>query len=150
SEDHQCVAIFDSEPTGGVVRRLDSKELRPGHRIIMREAGERDVIPAIAERTRGLSSYATLRHRSDLWLRVRTSSRFSDEDIAGRLERIGVKRNLATIRAWINNPEIFGPRQLSDIEGIADVFGDDTIGDEQWQQCIDAVRELRSLHVSAG
>jgi hypothetical protein len=150
SEDHQCIVVLGSGgETGPAIRRLDPSELHPGHHVVMREAGERDVIRAIAEKTYGAARYSDLRAKSDIWREALKRSHLSPEGIAERLKRIDIRRNLATIRSWLKNTDLIGPRQTSDIEGIAEAFGED-YSDRQWNDCIAAVSLLRSLHVSAG
>ena len=130
SEDHQCIVVLGSGgESGAAIRRLDPSELHPGHHVVMREAGERDVIRAIAEKTYGAARYSDLRAKSDIWREALKRSHLSPEGIAERLKRIDIRRNLATIRSWLKNPDLIGPRQASDIEGIAEAFGEDTATD---------------------
>lgn len=148
--EHRPVALITAAGEPTIVRQIDMSDLRVGHRIIMRDAGERDAIRLVAEDRCGTHVYAELRRRAQLW-RDRLGSMGGDvEDVAERLARVGVKRNFVTVRSWLRNPDVLGPRSRQDLLGIAEAFGSPSIGPGTWDLCWDAIEQLRTLHVTSG
>ncbi len=147
--DHQCLVLDAGSDGRTSVRSIDANDLRVGQRIVWREQGERDVIRDVAERLCGTAEYERLLKDAKLWRQALDQSRCTPEMISSALKAAGIKRNLETIRGWLRNPQIFGPRQYSDIDAIADAFGS-TIPAARWEACSLAIHKLRGLHITAG
>jgi hypothetical protein len=149
TEDHQCL-LLDEGPAGqGSVRRIEVPDLRVGHRLIMRAAGERDVIREIAEQLCGEQRYTQLRSCADLWRRALRATEESPERLVSKMDAVGLGRNVATVRAWLRNPELIGPRNVTDVETIAELFGQD-FPEREWEMCRAAILEVRRHHIAAG
>ncbi|MBO4224741.1 DrmE family protein [Bradyrhizobium neotropicale] len=146
--DHQCL-LLDEGAEKASVRRIEVPDLRVGHRLIMRAAGERDVIREIAEQLCGEHRYAQLRSYSDLWRRALRESGESPERLVWLLGAAGLRRNVATVRAWLRNLELIGPRNVTDVETIAELFGQG-FQEREWETCRAAIVEVRRHHIAAG
>ena len=147
--DHQCLLLDSSVEERAAVRSVDCRDLRVGQRIVMREQGERDVIRDIAEQLCGAEKYEKLIGEASLWRQALKRANCTPEMVATALAAAGVKRNLETIRSWLRNPLMFGPRQYSDLDVIAEAFGS-AFPATRWDACSRAIHDLRSLHISAG
>ncbi len=147
--DHECLVLDANAAGRASVRKISSGDLRVGQRIVMREAGARDVIRVFAEQRCGAAKYADRLKAADLWRGALKRSNRSAQDISRILATGGASRNVETIRSWLRNPNIFGPRQLSDVDVIAGAFGDG-VAPARWTDCVNAISELRSHHIAAG
>ena len=61
----------------------------------------------------------------------------------------GLKRSTATIRNWLNNPNLIGPRNLEDIEKIACVAENSELL-LNISNVIKSIKIIRNTHISAG
>jgi hypothetical protein len=132
------------------VRRSNLSDLRPGLRLIMREAGEKDAIRLLAEESWGAARYADLRREAELWRTVLRSGGSDVDTVSAALEAVGLRRNPATIRAWMRNPDVIGPRYRHDLVCIAEAFAPRKFTPGKWDLCWDAIRDLREAHIAAG
>ena len=55
-----------------------------------------------------------------------------------------------TVRAWLSNSTLIGPRSDDDVLALAEAFPIPGKGPGDWEACTDAIAELRGLHLSAG
>lgn len=152
TEDHRVPSLLrlGKDYLKSNVQNVDLSDLHPGMRLIVREGGERDVIQALAQEICGSERYEALRDKASLW---REALRFRGSDpgvIARRLEQAGVRRHIVTIRAWLANPSLIGPRSDEDVMAIAEAFPLPRKTKADWNECCDAISELRALHLSAG
>jgi len=132
------------------IETLEAADLRPGMRLIVREAGEKDIIRLLAERRLGSKRYADLRDAASLWRQAIRASGLSPVRIAEELAKAGVRRHIASIRSWLASDFLIGPRSDDDVMAIGDAFPLAGKTDDAWNKCRDAIRELRGLHLSAG
>jgi hypothetical protein len=152
TDDHQLLRLLQTGKAGtrSDVEDIELVDLQVGDRIIVREGGERDVIRAIAEHICGEDKYESLRQRAGLWRAALKSTGSDASQIAKRLADGGIRRHIATVRGWLSNPALIGPRSDDDILAIGDVFPLPGKGSSDWSACIEAISELRGLHLSAG
>jgi hypothetical protein len=152
TEDHGLVRLVrsGSDRTKSAVEHVETSDLHPGNRIILREGTERDVIRAIAQQIRGKDKYDQLREKASLWRDALKSSPDDPWQIAKRLEDAGVSRHIVTIRSWLANSSLIGPRSDNDVMAIAEAFPLPGMTEADWKTCCDAISELRGLHLSAG
>jgi hypothetical protein len=116
----------------------------------VREGGEKDVIRAIAQQLCGKDRYDRLRQQASLW-RIAIRSKGSDPwTVSRRLEANGIRRHTATIRSWLTDETLIGPRSTDDVIAISAAFPLLGKTDADWTACGQAISELRSLHLSAG
>lgn len=152
SDDHRLVRLVTAgtDATRSAVEHVEVSDLQPGTRIIVREGSEKDVIRAIAQQTCGKDKYERLRDKASLWRDALKSGPDDPWQITKRLEDAGVRRHIVTIRAWLANPLLIGPRSDDDVMAIAEAFPLAGATDADWKACRDAISELRGLHLSAG
>jgi hypothetical protein len=147
--DHECLVLEANAAGHATVRRVSSGDIRPGQRIVMRESGDRDVIRMFAERSCGEARYSERLNAAGLWRDALQRSRRTAQEISVIMASGGPRRNVETIRGWLRNPNIFGPRQTSDVDVIAAAFGSN-VSQARWVDCHNAISELRSRHIAAG
>lgn len=150
TEEHGVWRITPDAKGGPSVQSGQVADLRPGTRIVVREGGDRDVIRMLAEHIKGVPNYTKLRDKAALWRRVLIEARVDSTAVRQRLEAVGVRRNPATIRAWLTYEGLIGPRSQEDLQAIAEAFPNRRVTTADWQACFDAIRETRALHLSAG
>lgn len=150
TEEHDVILFARDAKGGWSVRDAHINELAQGERIIIREGGDRDVIRLLAENHKGAEGYAALRERAALWRRAMISASDDATIVRRKLEAIGVRRNPVTIRAWLKNEALIGPRSQDDLQAIAKAFPTTGARQADWQACGEAIRELRALHIWAG
>jgi hypothetical protein len=132
------------------VHDVELSDLRPGARIIMREGGDKDVIRGLAERIRGKEKYDRLRQHASLWREAIMARAIDARTVADRLAKAGIRRHIVTIRLWLTDSSLIGPRSDDDILAIAEAFPLPDKTSVDWNNCCDAISELRGLHLSAG
>jgi hypothetical protein len=124
-------------------------DLQSGDRILLREAGDKDVIRLIAEDNAGPGRYAELWERCNRWksaLRAISTNPFT---LWQKLSWFGLHRDPVTIRYWLLDEGVIGPRLRDDISIIVEAAGERP-DDKKWDECWDAIVKLRGLHMQAG
>jgi hypothetical protein len=152
TEDHRlvCLAAPTRDRAKSAVQDVDLSDLRPGARIIVREGGEKDVIKGLAEQICGKEKYDRLRQNASLWREALKTRAADPWLVADQLKRVGVRRHIATVRSWLTNSSLIGPRSDEDVLAIAEAFPLPRKTRADWKDCCDAISELRGLHLSAG
>jgi hypothetical protein len=138
----------DGQKSG--VEHIEISDLRPGMRIIARESGEKDVIKAVAQDACGDEKYDRLWKQASLWREALNSGGSDPGRIARRLQDSGIRRHIVTLRSWLTNPSLIGPRSEDDVLAIAKTFPLAGKSPGDWKGCCDAISELRGHHLSAG
>jgi hypothetical protein len=156
TDEHRSLALVDwtvhgrSSDPASQVELIEATDIRPGTRMIIREGGEKDIIRLLAEQRVGIEKYKKLKEISSLWRDALRARRLDAGSIARNLEMVGVRRHLVTIRSWLLNDALIGPRSEDDVIAIGETSPISGKTDKHWQSCCDAIGELRSLHLSAG
>jgi hypothetical protein len=132
------------------VELIEAADLGPGTRLVIREGGEKDIIRLLAEQRIGIEKYNTLKAISSLWRDALRASFLDASRIARNLAIVGVRRHLVTVRSWLVNDALIGPRSDDDVIAIGEAFPVPGKTEKDWRSCCDAISELRSLHLSAG
>ncbi|MCK1480543.1 ATP-binding protein [Bradyrhizobium sp. 197] len=145
-----CLVQGGSEGRKSGVEHIEISDLRPGMRIIVREGGEKDVIKAVAQDICGDEKYDRLWKRASLWRDALKSGDSDPSRVARRLQDSGVRRHIVTLRSWVTNPSLIGPRSDDDVLAIAKAFPIEGQSSADWKGCCEAISELRGLHLSAG
>jgi hypothetical protein len=145
-----CLLQAGNDRSKSGVEYVEVADLKPGMRIIVREGGEKDVIKAIAQQSCGAERYARLWDKASLWRDALRTWGTDPGRIARRLQDCGLQRHIVTLRSWVTNKNLIGPRSEDDVLAIARAFPspDQTAAD--WKECWNAISELRGLHLSAG
>jgi hypothetical protein len=145
-----CLIQGGSDGRKSGVEHIEISDLRPGMRIIVREGGEKDVIKAVAQDICGDERYDRLWKRASLWREALKSDGSDPARVARRLQESGVRRHIVTLRSWLTNPSLIGPRSEDDVLAIAKAFPLEGKSSADWKGCCEAISELRGLHLSAG
>jgi hypothetical protein len=158
TDEHRSLALVDPKAYRGdrdgarssQVEPIEAADIRSGTRLIIREGAEKDIIRLLAEQRIGIEKYKKLKQISSLWRDALRASGLDAVRIARSLEVVGVRRHLVTVRSWLVNDALIGPRSDEDVIAIGEAFPISGKTDKDWRSCCDAIDELRSLHLSAG
>ncbi|MDC1295008.1 DrmE family protein [Myxococcota bacterium] len=128
------------------LREVPSSELRSGDVVVMVRGSNHDALRHAAD----LVLPAGARETATLWrdaLQRFLGAGHTPRDLRSRLEREGCRRTPQTIRNWINNDRIIGPKDALDgtIEAIQRATGDEELG-QRLQGCSEAIHLVRSTH----
>jgi hypothetical protein len=150
--DHRPVCLIQAGTAGqkSGVEHIEMSDLRPGMRIIVRESGEKDVIKAVAQDICGDEKYDRLWKSASLWREALKSGGSDLGRVARRLQDSGVRRHIVTLRSWLTNTSLIGPRSDDDVLAISHEFPLEGKSAADWKGCCDAISEIRGLHLSAG
>lgn len=150
TEEHEVIVIGRDAKGAPSAWHACVGDLVPGSRIIVREGGDRDVIRLLAEEIKGAANYGRLRQKAGLWRSALRSATTDPAVVRSRLKDVGIRRNPATIRAWLTHEPLIGPRSIDDLQAIAKAFGNPATKAADWEACSNAIREIRALHQIAG
>lgn len=134
---------------GGGLQRKYVDDLAAGDHVLLREKGDKDVIRLIAEDMEGVGSYAALWGRAQRWRDALRAISTRPLVLWERLRLMGLHRDPVTIRYWLFDDGVIGPRSQDDISIIVETSGGKP-DEPQWAECWDAISRLRSLHMRAG
>lgn len=133
----------------GSIPLMPVDRLTEGDFVVFRDSGDANVIRALAEGIVGTGEYARQRHIARLWRDVLRRLGSDPQRIYETLKAIGSTRHFVTIRNWVVDPDMIGPRDRKDIDHIAAAAGSEELrakGDQVWA----AIVQTRALHVQAG
>jgi hypothetical protein len=131
------------------LQRTTVDDLLPGDRILLREAGDKDVIRLLAEDLTGRSEYSQLWEKCQRWREALKSISSNPTTLWQKLSWAGLHRDPVTIRCWLYEESVIGPRSRDDVSIIVEAAGLQP-EDKRWQECWDAIIRLRSVHMRAG
>ena len=145
-----CLLQAGNDGSNRELSTSKSPTFMPGMRIVIREGGEKDVIKAVAQQACGADRYNRLWEKASLWRDALRGWGTDPARIARRLQDCGLQRHIVTLRSWVTNKNLIGPRSEDDVMAISRGFplADRSAGD--WKDCWHAISELRGLHLSAG
>ena len=145
-----CLLQTENDRSKSGVEYVEVADLKPGMRIIVREGGEKDVIRAVAQQGCGAERYNRLWQKASLWRDALHEWGTDPGRIARRLQDCGLQRHIVTLRSWVTNKNLIGPRSEDDVLAIARAFPSPQRTVLDWKECWTAISELRGLHLSAG
>lgn len=131
------------------VERKAVSDLSVGDRVLLRDSGDKDVIRLLAEDVIGTREYVSLWERGQQWREALRTVATDPWELWLKLKNAGLHRDPVTIRYWLLGDDVIGPQNQDDIKVIAEAAGLRP-DDERWQDCWDAIREVRGLHMQAG
>jgi hypothetical protein len=134
---------------GKTIERKTVDDLAVGDRLIIREAGQNDVIRLLAEDKIGVAEYDQLWQKSRKWRQALLRISNNPADLWQKLSWGGLHRDRLTIRGWLLDDSTIGPRNRDDLTIIAEL-ADDEPDAPAWTECWDAINKLRGLHMQAG
>jgi hypothetical protein len=158
TETHSVVVVTDllSMPPSRAKQRLPEKtvgSLKPGDFIVFPESGGRELIQEKADQLLGAQA-AGLRTTAKLWKEALWACGLTPAQFLREARELGRPRHIMTIRNWFADSSQIGPgtgnEDLSeDLELIGLVTNHQPLK-LQLPKVIDAVKTLRSAHLSAG
>jgi hypothetical protein len=149
TDEYRVFVLRTESGTSSKILETTAVDIKVGTRLIFRDGSSKDVIRSLAESHVGEAKYAKLRTKASIW---REAIGFSDHPniVSRKLAQIGLHRNIQTIRSWVFGKNLIGPRTEDDIHAIAQAYPKASFGERDWADCWNAIRELRSAHISAG
>lgn len=138
-----------SHGSSGNIERRGVEELHSGDRLLIREAGDKDVIRLLAEDDIGPGVYATLWEQGQCWREALKRISTDPMTLWRKLATFGLHRDPVTVRYWLLDDGVIGPRSYEDIALIVEASGGKPDADI-WAKCWDSIIQLRSLHMRAG
>jgi hypothetical protein len=157
TETHKVVVVTSLvSEIGRTNQRLPEQtvgSLRPGDFIVFPESGDRELIQEQADRLLG-NEAPTLRETAKLWKEALRSSGLTPGEFLREARELRRPRHIMTIRNWFADTSQIGPgagnEDLSeDLELIA-LVTDFAPLKERMPRVIEAIKRLRSAHLSAG
>jgi len=151
------------------IPRKTVSELKPGDYVIFREGSQGDLIREMADQGLEKAGKRHLRRVAGIWrtaLKEFASSvieillknqkiipeEHSPEDatfiVAEVLKQKGCKRHPQTVRNWLTDEDIIGPRSAGDLKTIAEVTGHADLN-ARFQEIRRAIKEVRGAHLQA-
>jgi hypothetical protein len=157
TETHRVVVVTDlASVHGRTKQRLPEKtvvELRQGDFIVFPESGDRELIQEKADQLLG-SDAPRLRKTAHVWKEALWASSLKPAQFLNHARDLGRPRHIMTIRNWFADSSQIGPGTgnedlTEDLELISLVTDHEPLK-TQMQKTIEAIRTLRSAHLSAG
>lgn len=151
------------------IPRKTVTELKTGDYVIFREGAESDLIREIADRGLEKAGKKNLLKVAGIWkqalrnfekragrvvsdiLRKKTGEYYQGDAssvVAYILKEKGCNRHPQTIRNWLTNDDLIGPRSDKDLQIIADTTGDTELK-SRLQDIRLAIKEVRGAHLQA-
>ncbi len=110
--------------------------------------GQAEALQEIADRKMGERA-APLRQRARIWKEELGACGLTVSQIHKKLEEVGCRRTLATIRNWVTKNSQIGPESKHDLEAIAEVTQSPILR-ANVEQVWAAIEEIWRYHLSAG
>jgi len=137
--------------TGEEIERKVVNELQFGDIVLFRDS-DNDLIREIADVMLKQNNMLHLRSTASIWrdalLRRYKALDESIRRLKRELKANGCNRHEITIRNWLLDDSMIGPRDMNDIVLISRATMDKELN-EKLQQVLDAVSTLRSVHIQA-
>lgn len=121
-----------------------------GDFIVVRESG-RDIVKDMADVLLENSNKSNLRGIASKWREVLKIELLftTEDDFFRKMAEAGCKKEIATIKNWIEDEDMIAPRSKEDLKYIADVTGSDVLK-ELLDEVFDAANTVRNSHNRAG
>lgn len=150
TEEHSFARVHEDAVKGAQVATVEGRDLQVGDLILVREGSDKDIVRETAELRVGREKYAALRQRAGLWSQALKQARLAPSDLQALMAEQGLDRGLPTIRWWLSDVGPIGPSDAAiSVPQIASALGKDPVSGP-WKACVDAIQNVRSLHVEAG
>ena len=141
--------IESSTPKKAKLMQLTASKLSKGDLTLFRTSGNKEFVRLIAEDLLGIDEYERARETAELWKAALRKIGSNLDEIDLFLLVNGVKRNIATIRSWLFDPDRIAPQSFNDIEQIATIAGDNDLINNL-DAVKDAISTIRGAHIAAG
>ncbi len=147
---HLMETIEEGTAEKADIRQKPLRELRPGDALLFHLGSDSDVIRTAADKilphgrreTASIWRYALERYMSQ--------NGIGYEDLWKQLSQAGCPLQFPTVKNWLMNRNMIGPRESRrDVEIIAKVTGDEILL-QRMEEVLDSISEVRSAHRKAG
>ena len=124
-----------------------------GDRLIIPESfSGGDILEAVVKSDEEQhKEYEKILKKASSWQKVllnyKNNNNLNMIDLNSKLEKIGIKRNIATIRSWLNDPSTIAPRNREEI--IPKIFSLDDSSFNASKSCLKAVSKIYSARSEA-
>ena len=153
TEDHRPLRLLQTgnDRARSGVENVNLIDLHVGRPWSSSETVEKEMSSGQSRRTLAeKKNTSSLRQHAALWRTALRSGGSDASHLAKRLADCGINRHIVTVRAWLSNSTLIGPRSDDDVLAIADAFPIPGKHPGDWKACTEAIAELRGLHLSAG
>ncbi len=131
-------------------------ELVDGDLVLFHTGSEADAIRSQANQLMEIEkpgSSRTMREQANLWrqalVRFRQKHSLSAVDVTERLEQVGCKRNVMTVRKWLTDESLIGPQSYTkEVDQILALTQDSDLR-QGLKRCVAAIGLLRGKHLQA-
>lgn len=148
---HLVQGAFD-DPEQVSIDLANRDDLIEGDYLLFHRGSDSDAIRVVADELLAKRGMGDRRSRASGWQRALQqfagANRLSAADVAQRLREYDCARHPTTIREWLQNDDLIGPRAHADVDAIAALVNDPELMD-QLPTCIQAIREVRGAHLEA-
>jgi hypothetical protein len=153
TEGHKVPVLTDlilaGQLPGDRVPMMPVRKLIPGDFVLFRDHGDQDVISALAQHEMGVETYQELRRIANLWRPALESIGSDPHTVWKRLRSAGLERSAITVRVWLTDGDLIGPRSEKDLRIISEASGDEELAN-RFSEVSAAIRAVWSAHISAG
>lgn len=137
---------LDDSAAGAELRDVPATDLEIGDYVLLLRGSDRDALRDAVDAEAPVGTRVTASEWKRALRRWVEAGR-SVEDMERRLSRQNCRRTTATIRRWLEDEVMIGPRdEETDVPAIAQVTGDRTLL-ELGADCVAAIQTLRRLHL---
>lgn len=123
------------------------QDLRIGDFVLFRDGSDHDVIQLFAEDLMGSERYAKAWALATSWREPLLSCGETSHEIYRHLKHAGLERHYVTVRNWLYNEHLIGPKESGDLKIIETVAG---TFPHSWEVIWEAIETIRGCHTSAG
>jgi len=141
--------ITDQAKAPGSVPYRSIEDLVPGDYVLFRESGDTDIIRFIAEDMVGAEAYRRLRAMATRWKTAVRSLGTDPKAVWEKLRVFGFSKQLFTVRNWLGNERMIGPKFPDDLRLIARA-AESTQLSADLPEIERAIDEIKSYHIRAG
>ena len=131
----------------GHVPQRTIRDLIIGDFVLFRDGSDRDVVQLFAEVLMGSERYAEVWAVATSWREPLLSLGETTHEIYRHLKDAGLERHYATVRNWLYNKYLIGPKESGDLKIIETVAGPLP---HSWSTICEAIETIRGYHTSAG
>ena len=124
-------------------------ELRKDDFVLFRDSGDSDIIRFIVEDEIGTKKYRAMRNVACLWKSALLTLGNDPRTVWNQLRKLGLSKHFLTVKNWLFNDQMIGPKDMSDIELIAKA-ADDVKLLESLPQVEQAIEKVKAYHIRAG
>ena len=123
------------------------RDIGIGDFVLFRDGSDHDVVQLFAEELMGSERYTEVWALATSWREPLLACGETSHEIYRRLKRAGLERHHVTVRNWLYNEHLIGPKESGDLKIIEMVAG---ALPHSWDAIWEAIETIRGCHTSAG